>query len=672
MSYPDIFFKREEADEDWTLFDPADARLLTETYGEEFEKEYVRLEEEYKKDPSKFNPNTKVVKSRDILRYHMLSMVEFGGPFFMFKDTINNAHKHPDAGIIRSSNLCVSGDTNILTRLYGNIPIGDLVENQVIETECWNGEKWSKTKLFKTSHKQEVLTVKLSNHNEIKATPYHRWLVKSKNGDIVVETKDLKPGMCLVTHNPSSVIEHGNKTCESARSMGEKFVHAKNNFKRYVLSNSYTLKTRLTWLSGVLNSAGMLKTEYGYNILYFNKYRKNINYLYLFLQELGIISNIIKTTRADIHDELGPYYHFGFDGEDGTVKDEIYYSLTIDEYGCNQLLELGYSSVLLHTDTIVPVLFKSSVKPKLERIVKVVDVVCDNLQTATYCGSEPELNRLVFNGQLTMNCTEVVLPTSNDLTGVCNLGSINLARVENDEELESIVKMAVRVLDNNIDLTCYPSESSRNFQTLFRSIGIGSLGEAEWLANKQVYYGSDEHKKLIDNIWDIIERVSYSASVSLAEEKGACKAYATGQVKEKIRNAYRLAIAPNSSSAIMAGTTNGIEPVYDKIWMEENKRGGFIMTAPHININNYPYYQNPYEIDPLKQIEVNAIRQKHIDMSISMNLFLDPDGLSLKRIRECIVHAWKNKLKTIYYLRSKPPKKTEFKEDKISCVGCVN
>ena len=64
---------REENDEDWTLFDPADVRELTETWGTEFEEHYIRYEEEFRNNPSKFNPNTRVIKAKDIMRECVIS-----------------------------------------------------------------------------------------------------------------------------------------------------------------------------------------------------------------------------------------------------------------------------------------------------------------------------------------------------------------------------------------------------------------------------------------------------------------------------------------------------------------------------------------------------------------------------------------------------------------------
>lgn len=264
-------------------------------------------------------------------------------------------------------------------------------------------------------------------------------------------------------------------------------------------------------------------------------------------------------------------------------------------------------------------------------------------------------------------CQEVCQPTDADYTGVCNLGSLNLARINDDEEIVKITKLANRAMDNCIDLTPYPSEQSKRFQTERRSVGLGALGEAEAIANKQIYFGSEEHAKYIDHVWGLISKTMHQSSQELAKEKGECKS------GKGYRNCYLMCIAPNSSSAIMAGTTNGLEPVYNTIWVEENKRGSYVMTAPHININNMAYYKNPYEIDMFKQLDICAIRQKHIDMAMSINLFLEPEGLGIKKVRDLVVHAWKNGLKTLYYLRSKPPKATGKTNDNgVSCVGCAN
>lgn len=259
-------------------------------------------------------------------------------------------------------------------------------------------------------------------------------------------------------------------------------------------------------------------------------------------------------------------------------------------------------------------------------------------------------------------CNEIVNITSSELTGVCNLGSINLARVNKNEDLYRVTKIALRALDNYIDLTPYPSQKAINFQNTFRSIGCGSLGEAEYLAHNKIYYGSEEHKKEIDRIWKCISESLYEHSSNLGKEKGYSKA------DPEHRNAYLMAIAPNSSSAILAGTTNGLEPVYNKVWSEVSQKGQYLITAPHLNLDNFNYYQNAFEVDMVKQLEVNAIRQKYIDMAQSQNLFIKPDDnghISVAVLSKCVFTAWKLGIKTLYYLRTKAPKDTV-------CINCEN
>lgn len=259
-------------------------------------------------------------------------------------------------------------------------------------------------------------------------------------------------------------------------------------------------------------------------------------------------------------------------------------------------------------------------------------------------------------------CQEIVVNTDFEHTGVCNLGSINLARVNKNEDLERVTKIVIRALDNYIDLTPYPSQKAINFQNRYRSVGVGSLGEAEYIASNKIYYGSDEHKNEIDRIWKCISESLYKHSAELGKEKGYSEA------DPEHRNAYLMAIAPNSSSAIFAGTTNGLEPVYNKIWAEVNKGGQQLITAPHINLDNFNYYQNAFEVDMIKQLEVNAIRGKYIDMAQSQNMFIKPDennNISVSTLSKCFFTAWKLGIKTLYYLRTKAPKD-------VVCINCEN
>ena len=298
----------------------------------------------------------------------------------------------------------------------------------------------------------------------------------------------------------------------------------------------------------------------------------------------------------------------------------------------------------------------------------VYDLTVDDNHNFYIITSTDDKNYNNCNGILVHNCTEVLQPTDDDHTAVCNLGSINLARVNTKEDIERVTMIAIRAMDNAIDLTKYPSEKTERTQKERRSVGLGALGEAELIAHRKIVYGSEEHLELIDEIYGTMEEIAIRTSKELAIEKGPC-------IIEDMRNAYLMCVAPNSTSGLFAGTTNSHEPAYNKKWTEENKLGQFTMTAPNLNIENYPYYKNPYEIDIYKQIDVAARRQKRIDMSQSFNIHMNPVGLKLSKVRDIIRYAHKKGLKTTYYFRSKPPKVEEMhipKASAVKCSGCEN
>lgn len=269
-------------------------------------------------------------------------------------------------------------------------------------------------------------------------------------------------------------------------------------------------------------------------------------------------------------------------------------------------------------------------------------------------------------------CTEIMLPTSNDETAVCNLGSVNIAKVNKKEDLERVIKIAVRAMDNCVDLTNYPSEDSERFQKKVRSIGCGFLGEAELLAIKKIEYGSEEHQELLHYVYGHASKYLEDTTKQLSKEKGSC-------VINGVRNAYLSAIAPNSSSGVFACSTSSHEPIINKIWKEDRKSETITLVAPGINKDNTQYYKSAFDIDTITQVRMNGIRQKYIDMGISFNLYVDSRTATAARLRDILVEAWKCKLKTTYYLRSKSPTNDDIEEvvikkenNGIKCVGCEN
>lgn len=180
---------------------------------------------------------------------------------------------------------------------------------------------------------------------------------------------------------------------------------------------------------------------------------------------------------------------------------------------------------------------------------------------------------------------------------VCNLSSVNLGRAVVAEEgtLERLIEVEVRMLDNVIDLNELPVPQATITNQKYRSIGLGTFGWHHLLALKNIAWDSEEAEKYADELYEQINYLAIRASNKLAQEKGAYKVFKgsdwnTGEyfarrnynspewqelakeVAEKgLRNAYLVAVAPNMSTAQIAGSTASIDPIYSAFYYEEKK-----------------------------------------------------------------------------------------------------
>ena len=293
-------------------------------------------------------------------------------------------------------------------------------------------------------------------------------------------------------------------------------------------------------------------------------------------------------------------------------------------------------------------------------------------------------------------------------TAVCNLASVNLSKVNTPEKIAEVIPIAIRMLDNVIDLNFYPVRKTKDTNLKNRAIGLGAMGEAQLLAERQIFWGSEEHLKLIDEIFEGISYHAINASCDLAREKGVYPEFEGSRwskgilpidtaneeakklvqrdlfsamtydweglrekVKGGIRNGYLMAIAPTSSISILTGTTQTIEPVYKRKWFEENLSGLIPVVVPNLSADTYMFYTPAYELDQRILVKAAAIRQKWIDQGQSLNIFITTDKASGRYLNEIYMLGWKLGLKSFYYLRSQSP---EVKEDvmdrSVECYGC--
>nr|WP_252181479.1 ribonucleoside-diphosphate reductase subunit alpha [Geobacillus thermoleovorans] len=261
---------------------------------------------------------------------------------------------------------------------------------------------------------------------------------------------------------------------------------------------------------------------------------------------------------------------------------------------------------------------------------------------------------------------------------VCNLSSINLARAVTDGVLARLIPIQMRMLDNVIDLNNIPVLQAGLTNEKYRAVGLGTFGWHHLLALKGIRWESEEAVRYADELYETIAYLAIQASMELAKEKGSYPAFPgsdwqTGAYFERrgyqshgeldwdrlkqdvarygMRNGYIMAIAPNASTSIIAGSTASIDPIFLKVYAEEKKDYKIPVTVPDLNEQTTWYYKSAYHIDQRWSIKQNAARQRHIDQAISFNFYV-MNTIKAKELLDLHLTAWKSGLKTTYYVRS--------------------
>ena len=261
---------------------------------------------------------------------------------------------------------------------------------------------------------------------------------------------------------------------------------------------------------------------------------------------------------------------------------------------------------------------------------------------------------------------------------VCNLASLVLGNIDTDSraELERLTRLAVRILDNVIDLNMYPLEYARYTNRQYRAVGLGVSGYHHMLAIKGIRWESEEHLKYVDSVFETISKAAVEASSDLAAERGSYDFFEGSdwhsgayfdkrsyndeewnRIRQKVarqgmRNAYLLAIAPTSSTSIITSTSAGIDPVMKRFFYEEKKGAMLPRIAPNLNPDTWWYYKNAHEIDQSWSVRAAGVRTRHIDQAQSLNLYITND-YTMRQVLDLLLLAYREGVKTLYYTRSK-------------------
>lgn len=259
---------------------------------------------------------------------------------------------------------------------------------------------------------------------------------------------------------------------------------------------------------------------------------------------------------------------------------------------------------------------------------------------------------------------------------VCNLSSINLGKAVSKDVLERLIKIQVRMLDNVIEINTLPIQQADITNQKYRAVGLGTFGWHHLLALKGMEWESEQAVTYADELYENIAYLTIKSSMELAREKGSYPLFegskwesgdyfdVRGYKGEKwqalkqevadhgIRNGYLLAVAPNSSTSMIAGSTASIDPIFKPFYSEEKNDFRIPKVAPDMTHETYNIYRrSAYIVDQRWSVRQNAARQKHVDQSISFNLYV-PNTIRASILLDLHLQAWREGLKTTYYVRS--------------------
>ncbi len=282
----------------------------------------------------------------------------------------------------------------------------------------------------------------------------------------------------------------------------------------------------------------------------------------------------------------------------------------------------------------------------------------------------------------------------------CVLSSVNIAKVNTDKEIEEIFPTLTRLLDNLITLNRFPVAEADRTSQRYRSIGIGYLGLAEYLATRKLAYDSPEAREKVDALFEKYTYYTYKSSAELAGERGTYPLYKGSEYdkgillgrtredfvrdskvkkldwnvvfdtmqKNGVRFSYHSAPAPNTSTAGIVGTTAALLPIYKKYFVETNLASPTVRIAPKLSNENFWYYKEYVNMDMNDVIDMISVIYKWIDQSISFEWMIDPERVSPAQLYSYYFKSWKQGIKTVYYVRSLSGEVKE-KEECVSCSG---
>ena len=297
----------------------------------------------------------------------------------------------------------------------------------------------------------------------------------------------------------------------------------------------------------------------------------------------------------------------------------------------------------------------------------------------------------------------------------CNLGSMNIAKSMDSDDLGKTIETAVRALTAVSDLTDIRSVPSiERGNAMSHAIGLGQMNLHGYLGREHIHYGSPEALDFTNMYFYAVVYHAIRASMTIAKERSERfegfedSKYASGEFfdkyidrvwepeTERVRELFAnthiptqddwrqlredvathgmynqnlQAVPPTGSISYINNSTSSIHPIVSKIEIrKEGKIGRVYYPAPYMNNDNLEYYEDAYEIGPEKIIDTYAVATQHVDQGLSLTLFY-PDTVTTRDVNKNYIYAWRKGIKTMYYMRIRQQalQGTEVE----GCVSCM-
>lgn len=669
----------------WSLMCPHECPGLTDTYGAEFDELYLSYEAKqmYRKQ----------ISIKTLWDLVMTTQIETGKPYLMYKDHVNKKCNQNNLGVIKSSNLCVAGNTPILTE-RGYVEIQNVAGKSV---RVWNGSDWSESPVRQTNSNQKLLRVIMSDGSYLDCTEYHKFSIRNEYGEFVeCEAQHLKQGYVSQQVDYFPVVMKDDTDC------------GVQDLDNDTVPFNFRIFARLTWLSRQLDKEAGLMQITSDDV----EWLRNIK---LLANTVGAAPFIASSPRG---------YHLRFSTRDA-------------EFLVNELLmptqkKLGEYKFVEHPTLLV------------ESITELEG------QHDTYCFNEPIRHMGVFNGVYTSQCSEITIYSDTENIGVCNLASICLPKFVKSkngevyfdykhlgEVMHKVTINMNKVMDNNK----YPLDQAKNSDDKNRPIGIGIQGLAEVFMMMKTPFDSplaiDVNKKIFETMY----YHGLVASNQLAQTHGAYATFPTSMTasgmlqfdlwdvkpsdmwdwsslkadikNHGLRNSLLMALMPTAGTSIISGHTEGSEPPQSNIFTRSTLSGRFQVVNKHLvktlksiglwtkrirnkiiendgsvqDIQEIPaqirdVFKTVYEYKLTSLIKMNADREAYVCQASSNNRYLTSPDIGL--LTKMHLFTWKQGLKcSSYYCRIKQLKtgaklldKTENKiepkeEEQEECLMCT-